>query len=326
LFDVAVPSFFLIQGFFLAGVVPTGAPSLGPGVSGQGLMRWAGRMAAMYGLWSLPLLFLQRGQGAAALAWQFASVGLGPLWYLLAAVTAAPLLWCAGRWLPRQHWPLVVMLVLVLGEALALGRALGVWPEWPACDPADAGLWRNVLFTAVPCLLLGAWWADRTGFAGLRPHEPSLGACCHSAAAPRSRAERLAGRVLAYRAWPWLLLVLGGGLVLLEVGLTHASGLQGGWFSRHLLLGHPLVALGLLGLGLRGDGQPAGQRWASRFWALAPNLVFLAHLPMLALIYKLGVLGGFELPPRQMALAILLACLVLTVLLLPVQRRWHWVA
>ncbi len=165
----AVPSFFLISGFFLGKKVNRAS------FDGGVLKKYVLRILRLYLIWSaiyFPLSFLSiradpGGIGPGLLKWLRDLVFSGSyvhLWYLNATVTASLMLWAlwAGRVKQRR------ILLLAAGLYL-LGMAPGAWGFLE--NTPLSGLWsllrrlfqtsRNGIFLGFPYMALGACLAER---------------------------------------------------------------------------------------------------------------------------------------------------------------------
>lgn len=296
LFGIAVPTFFLLQGFYLPEAFHRQTPN-----RRQSLNRWFLRLAGMYALWSLPVLYLHRQEGFLSLLFDFFFQGIGVLWYLLAAGLAAAFLSIV---LPKLNltqlgWygfgTYFVSWLLALHEPEPI---LGVHAH--VVSPTTAGVLRNVFLHAAPCMALGAWLARLDRQSGGKP----------------------AGEIPGWRSGsrPVILILLGAIMLLLELYMfrrTHADSEE---MIRPLLLGHSLMAMGLAGWSMAKPAQAA-----HAYWALVSRVLFLGHIPTMALIWKVKSFGVFSPGQTEIALLTVLLCLIWTALLVPVQRRWAWV-
>lgn len=154
LYRLAVPGFFVINGYFFQPVALAG-----------GTGRYVRRLLGLFALWTalyLPGWIGLFGAGDAATALQVLAVGWWQLWYLPALAVAALLAAAIRNWsVPAQT--AAMALGFALGLGLVYGMALGLVtrPDWLRADAA--AVYRNGFFMGFPFLMAGAL-IRRTGF------------------------------------------------------------------------------------------------------------------------------------------------------------------
>lgn len=156
---VAVPTFFVIGGFYLA-------PALGDAAM---FGRWWRRMLGLYLFWTLVYapFFVAEHHGAPGAVLITVVFGYLQLWYIAALVVAGPLVWWAQRRLSAAQ---------LMGVACAL-FAVGVVLQWAPVYGRFAdhhSLYRNAVFLAFPFVAFGV--LIRRGFIDeLTPWQRRLG-------------------------------------------------------------------------------------------------------------------------------------------------------
>ena len=146
LFRVAVPAFFVLNGYYLA-----------PGIDDAAVFgRWLKRILILYGLWSL--IYLPQF----APPWhpfnQFGvllATGFNHLWYLIAAAMGGCLLYIV-----HGRWPSILAILAVVLFAAGAFIQYTVNYEWLFRDEIErlhflTPLYRNFVFFAFPYMTLG---------------------------------------------------------------------------------------------------------------------------------------------------------------------------
>ena len=153
LYRLSVPTFFVINGYFLHPVTMAG-----------GTGRYVRRLLALWGIWTA--LYLPGWWGLMASpdasGIQTLLIGWWHLWYLPALAIAA--LMAAGvRGWPVQAQLAAMAVTFGLGLALVYGSALGLVtrPAWFVAD--SAAMWRNGVLMGFPFLMAG-WLIRQTGW------------------------------------------------------------------------------------------------------------------------------------------------------------------
>lgn len=146
LFRVAVPAFFVINGYFFQPRVAAG--TVGP---------YLRRLVWLYLVWMA--LYLPVWQSAFfASDWltigRVWAVGWWHLWYLIAAALAAALATLVAHW-STQRLLALAGLAFLAGAAVMWGFAWQIWPPTPYWVGSPVWLHRNGLFLGLPFFLLG---------------------------------------------------------------------------------------------------------------------------------------------------------------------------
>lgn len=149
-FRVAVPVFFLINGYFLARSL----------ADGRGLGRWAAQALLIYAVWTalywpdIQLLSLSTNNPPAWLA-LLVLQGYFQLWYVPALLIGGLLVGATWR-LPLARVGLLAALLYLVGMVLQYLGALGMLPQSLMPGRAYTFLFRNGLFFGFPMMALGA--------------------------------------------------------------------------------------------------------------------------------------------------------------------------
>ena len=137
---IAVPTFFVISGFYLV-------PALGDPAS---FARWWRRMIGLYAFWTLvyaPFFLTEPGHSATSVLTTVV-FGYLQLWYIAALVVAAPLVYLAHRRLSAPQLMGMACLLFAVGLALQWAPLYGGVADHHT-------LYRNALFMAVPFVTFG---------------------------------------------------------------------------------------------------------------------------------------------------------------------------
>lgn len=154
LYRLSVPTFFVINGYFLQPVTRAG-----------GTGRYVRRLLWLWALWTalyLPGWWGLFGSPELGQAVQTLLIGWWHLWYLPALAMAAVMAALVQGWSLRAQLALMAV-TFGLGLGLVYGSALGivVRPAWFLAD--SAAMWRNGVLMGFPFLMAG-WLIRQTGF------------------------------------------------------------------------------------------------------------------------------------------------------------------
>jgi len=148
LLRIAVPVFFLINGYFLGQALQGAA----------GIRRWLGRIVLLYVFWMLvysPFYVAGSGVGAVLLALKQWLIGFFHLWYLLGMIGGGLLLYAVRE---RRTWQVaaLALIAFALGLALQYARAYVQIPEafLQHFNQNDYAA-RNFLFMGFPFVATG---------------------------------------------------------------------------------------------------------------------------------------------------------------------------
>lgn len=154
LYRLSVPTFFVINGYFLYPVTLAG-----------GTGRYVRRLLWLWALWTalyLPGWWGLFGGPETGQAVQTLLIGWWHLWYLPALAMAAAMAALVRGWSLRAQLALMAV-TFGLGLGLVYGSALGILerPAWLLAD--SAAMWRNGVLMGFPFLMAG-WLIRQTGF------------------------------------------------------------------------------------------------------------------------------------------------------------------
>lgn len=148
LLRIAVPVFFLINGYFLGQALQSAA----------GMRRWLGRIVLLYVFWMLvysPFYLVGSGLGAVLLAVKQWLIGFFHLWYLLGMIGGGLLLYAVRG---RRTWQVAALAFVAFATGLALqyARAYVQIPE-PFLQHFNQNDYaaRNFLFMGFPFVAAG---------------------------------------------------------------------------------------------------------------------------------------------------------------------------
>jgi surface polysaccharide O-acyltransferase-like enzyme len=145
LFRVAVPTFFVINGYYFHA-----AQNKGP----QAVRRWVWRLVQLYAVWSLVYLyFMLRDVSLSLVVWNLLR-GFWHLWYLVGTLMAAGLMLVLRRW--SLKWMLLLALVAYLtGWALQYTGRLNLTGTRLDAWVGHLPVYRNGVFFGFPLFALG---------------------------------------------------------------------------------------------------------------------------------------------------------------------------
>jgi surface polysaccharide O-acyltransferase-like enzyme len=154
LYRIAVPTFFVINGYFLHPVTMAG-----------GTGRYVWRLVWLWAVWTA--LYLPGWWGLVhnpdhGMVVQSMLIGWWHLWYLLALALAAAMVALVRNWSLRAQLMAMAVtfgLSVTLIYAAAMGHSLR--PAWFLADPV--AMWRNGALMGFPFLMAG-WLIRQTGF------------------------------------------------------------------------------------------------------------------------------------------------------------------
>lgn len=160
LFRVAVPTFFVINGYFLRAHLDRGKP----------MWAWVRRVLALYAAWSLAYSYFIFKPGIGIGLRVLVLLGYWHLWYLLAIAWAAGLLYAMRAWRIRHQ---AAAFAVAYGAGLAMQYAGNYHVFHGSMDAVlnKNYVYRNFLFFAMPMMGIGFLMAQaRVHLSGRSAH------------------------------------------------------------------------------------------------------------------------------------------------------------
>ncbi len=138
-FRVAVPAFFILNGFFMLSAIQSGR--IVPYLRRLGFL-YLGWMMIYTPFWGDDLLEGTFTEGVKLLL-----VGYWHLWFVPALALASGMMWLMRGW-STQQFLMVAAILFLIGSGLHFGQALGLWT-------IALNTHRNGLFVGLPFVILG---------------------------------------------------------------------------------------------------------------------------------------------------------------------------